>query len=173
MARIDDLNQLVAVLNAHVVTLFKQLETVDKAHLETARAMTDLRREHEKQLALLQREIDDLRRWKDDHKKERDEQNRRLWSFGPNIVGAVISGIVAFLVRISWRIGRFFSVRELLSQRGVVECLSTSFSANGSCDLCSALSHRSPSLARHLSARGYSIAPLKTIDGNNLKPKKR
>jgi hypothetical protein len=60
-----------------------------KASLETISAL-------ETALALLKKDVEGLFQWKDKLKKERDESARRLWSFGPNIVGAVISGLIGF-----------------------------------------------------------------------------
>jgi hypothetical protein len=92
------INEVVAALTERVNALAKELEAVVRAHSETSQAVTDLRREHEKEIALFKREIEDFKKWKDEQKKEGDERNRRLWAFGPSIVGAIVSGLVAFVV---------------------------------------------------------------------------
>ena len=92
--KIDELEKLGATLIARLDTAVKELEGVDNAHSETARALAALRLE----FVLQKREIDDLKMWKDDQKKERDERSRRMWSFGPNILAAVISGLIAAAV---------------------------------------------------------------------------
>ncbi len=45
----------------------------------------------------IKKDVDVLGKWKDELKKERDEAARRIWAFGPNIVGAIISGIISFV----------------------------------------------------------------------------
>jgi hypothetical protein len=49
----------------------------------------------EKDLALLQKDMENLSKWKDELKKEKDEASRRLAAFGPNVVAALISGIMS------------------------------------------------------------------------------
>ena len=49
----------------------------------------------EMELALLRKDVEGLKSWKEDVKKERDEASRRRWAFGPNVVAAIISGIIS------------------------------------------------------------------------------
>ena len=49
-------------------------------------------------LVALRKDVENLQKWKDELKKEKDESSRRRWAFGPNIVGALISGIISLLV---------------------------------------------------------------------------
>ena len=92
------INEVVAAHTERVNALAKELSAVDVAHSETSQAVTDIRREYEKEILLLQREIEDFKKWKDEQKKDADERNRRIWAFGPSIVGAVVSGSIAFVV---------------------------------------------------------------------------
>ncbi len=96
--KIDELEKLGATLIERLDTTIKELEVIKNAHSETARALHALRLEYEKEILLQKREIEDLKKWKDDQKKERDERSRKLWSFGPNILSAVISGLIAAAV---------------------------------------------------------------------------
>jgi hypothetical protein len=45
----------------------------------------------------LKRDVEELKKWKGDQKQEKDERTRRLWSFGPNIIAALISGFITLL----------------------------------------------------------------------------
>ena len=89
--KVDELQKTATLLVERVDNALKSLDALYEAHKETVRKVTDLRRDFEREIALLKREIDDFKKWKDDQKKERDEWSRKLWSFGPNAVGALIS----------------------------------------------------------------------------------
>jgi hypothetical protein len=91
MAKIDDLRDAVTSLVERVSALDRALNALAAAHAETARMLSDVRRDYEKEIALLKRDIEDLKKWKDDEKKAADERSRRLWAFGPNLVAAIIS----------------------------------------------------------------------------------
>jgi hypothetical protein len=49
-------------------------------------------------MALLQREVDDLRKWKDEVKKEREERGRKLWMLMPPLLAAALSSIATALI---------------------------------------------------------------------------
>ena len=89
--KIDQLMELTTNLKTQVSQLHKEVDKLYQAHQELAQTVSILQREHEKEIALLKRDVEDLKKW-------RDERNRRLWAFGPNILGAVISGIIAAIV---------------------------------------------------------------------------
>jgi hypothetical protein len=40
------------------------------------------------------RDIESLKRWREDLRKEREERAKRLWAFGPNITAALIAGFI-------------------------------------------------------------------------------
>ena len=96
--KITELEKFVAALIERSEATTSGVKTVDDAHAETARVLADLRREYEKEIALLKREVEDLKKWKEDQKRAGEERTRRAWSFGPNIVGAVISVLGAAAV---------------------------------------------------------------------------
>jgi chromosome segregation ATPase len=103
--KVEELQQTVSRLVSQVAVLQKAVDALEVAHggalrelAEARREHADVRREHEKVLVLLERDSADFKKWKDDHKKEREEQARKLWSFGPNVLGAVINGLIAAVV---------------------------------------------------------------------------
>ncbi len=49
-------------------------------------------------IILLKKEIEDLKKWKEEQKKQTEESSRRIWAFGPNVLAAVIGGLFALLV---------------------------------------------------------------------------
>jgi predicted nucleic acid-binding Zn-ribbon protein len=96
--KISDLEKAVATLQERIDTARREMATVKTIHAETARVLADLRREHEREMALLKREVEDLKKWKDEQKKMGEERSRRLWAFGPNIIAALIGGLIAAAV---------------------------------------------------------------------------
>lgn len=96
--KIDELKELSAGLKVSLETLAKELQAVYDAHSKTANGLADLRREFEKKIILLDKGMEDLTKWKDDQKKDQDEQSRRLWAFGPTLIGAPIGGLITATV---------------------------------------------------------------------------
>jgi chromosome segregation ATPase len=99
--KIDELEKGFATLTERLDHLRKDLNTAGIDLANAVKAFTDFKTD----LAVLKKDLEALRQWKDELKKEKDEHSRRLWSFGPNIVGAIVtvllsaivSGIVAYL----------------------------------------------------------------------------
>jgi uncharacterized coiled-coil DUF342 family protein len=53
-------------------------------------------------LQKIEQDMNQLKSWKDDSKKERDESARRFWAFGPNITAAIITIVLAPLTVLFW-----------------------------------------------------------------------
>jgi hypothetical protein len=49
----------------------------------------------EKDLVAFRKDLESLQKWKDELKKERDEAARRLWAFAPNLLAAIVSGVIS------------------------------------------------------------------------------
>jgi hypothetical protein len=96
--KVDELQRNMATMTERVDTVLKVVDALQDTATELLRDLANVRREHEKEIALLKRDVEELKKWKEDQKKERDEWNRRLWAFGPNVLGAFISGINAAIV---------------------------------------------------------------------------
>ena len=103
MAKIDDLKDAVTTLAERVNNLAKEMNALNGAHSETAKTVAEIRREYDKEIALLKKDIEGMTKWKDDLKREQDEHGRRLHAFGPSLLGALVGGIitaaVAYLTR--------------------------------------------------------------------------
>ncbi len=93
--KIDELEKLGVTLLTRLDNADKELSAVYAAHKEFVQQLADLRREYEREIALLKREVEELKKWKDDSKKQGEERTRRLWAFGPNLLAAVIGGLIA------------------------------------------------------------------------------
>ena len=80
--KVEELQKAVAALTERLDSTVKSLDHLSAAHNETVRELANLRREQEKETALLRREIEALHKWKDELKEESKERSRRAWSFG-------------------------------------------------------------------------------------------
>jgi hypothetical protein len=96
--KIDELQVITAALNQQMLTLSKKLDELSTVVANLAQTVSDLRREFEKEMALVKSDIAELKRWRDAQQKDRDEWHRRFWAFGPNVLGAIISGVIAAAV---------------------------------------------------------------------------
>ena len=89
------------LLEGRIKTLEKRADELDKKLDRLGEAHNDLRLALEVNQALLKREVEDLKKWKDEQKKDRDEKARRLWSFGPNIAGAIATALLSVFISIA------------------------------------------------------------------------
>jgi chromosome segregation ATPase len=88
--KIDEMEKVVAML-------IERIDNVREGGQTATRGLADVEKaigEPKTEIVHLRRDLEGLQKWKDDLKKEKDESSRRLWAFGPNIVGALISAIV-------------------------------------------------------------------------------
>ena len=110
--RIADLERTGAPFTERVDRMLRLAEAAMAAHAESAREIAALRQEvallklavekdlaagkaeRAAELALLRREVDELKSWKADEKKRGEEWGRRVWAFGPNLLAAVIGGLL-------------------------------------------------------------------------------
>jgi chromosome segregation ATPase len=98
--RIYELTKAVAALDEGLKNARTQLDAVYEAVTKHAESLSELRRDYEKEIALLKRDIDDHKKWKDDQKKQHDEVGRRLWAFGPNLLAAII-GLIGIVISLA------------------------------------------------------------------------
>ena len=122
--KIDELEKAVAALversentEAHIARLTEDVKHAQQNERAALQALNDLRREHEREIALLKRELGEQRKWAERNgtaelKAElallRDKFGKleaaherignRAWAVVPNVLGAVVSGTIAALV---------------------------------------------------------------------------
>jgi chromosome segregation ATPase len=92
--KIDELEKAFATLTERLDNVRKDLNTAGTNLTEAMKAFGSVQTE----LALLKKEIEALQKWKDELKKEKDEHSRRVWAFGPNIVGAIVTVLLSATV---------------------------------------------------------------------------
>lgn len=82
----------IAMLTERLDTALAEIETMYTTLRETERNLADVRREAERDGAVLKRDLADLIKW-------RDEWGRRLWAFGPSLLGAIVGGAIVLAVQ--------------------------------------------------------------------------
>jgi len=92
--KIDDLEKAFATLSERLDNVRKDLDLVGSRLNDVGAGFANLNKE----LALLRNDVENLQKWKDESKKDKDEQTRRLWAFGPNIAGAIVSVLLSAVV---------------------------------------------------------------------------
>jgi hypothetical protein len=100
--RLNDLDKEFAAISERLKNTIKELDTVYKAYSELDRAVADWRLAYERESTLSRRDIDDLKNWKDDQKKDKDERTRSWWALTPNLTAAVITIILAPIFVLLW-----------------------------------------------------------------------
>ncbi len=115
--RIEQLERTVATLTAHVAQLSADVDAARQNEREAFQSLNDLRRDHERETALLKHDVEELRRRveKNDvdelkaklalHRqqiaRQEEEQERRhefVWAVVINTLGVLASGGIAALV---------------------------------------------------------------------------
>lgn len=96
--RLLDLEKVVPRIGKQLQTSEKAADALNYAHQETIGKVGDLRLDFEKTIVLLKKEIEDLKKWKEEQKKDTEERARRIWAFGPSALAAVVGGLFALLV---------------------------------------------------------------------------
>ena len=124
---LDELEKLVAGILEQLTSVSKTLDTLQTGHHVTAQSLkeadqraNDAQREFEKQITALQKDIEEFRRWAEkngtaDLKTElgvwkektakveatQEKAAGRAWALLPNVVGAVVNGLIAAAVAYS------------------------------------------------------------------------
>ena len=78
-------------------TLVKEVETVRQTHAETVKVLAVLDRNCDRKFALLKREVEELKKWREDVKKGEEEWGRKLWMILPPVLAVLISNALTFL----------------------------------------------------------------------------
>ena len=81
----------------------KELDAAYHVHRELEKDHADLRRTTDREIALLQREIDELKKWKEDVKRGEEEWGRKLWMILPPVLAVLVSNAITYLIAVYGR----------------------------------------------------------------------
>ena len=101
--RITALERLVAAHAMRQDGLADRVNVVFNAHAETAKEFVVLKRDFDRELALLKREVEELKKWQEDVKKGKEEWGRRLWLIVPAVLAVLISNALTLLISLYFR----------------------------------------------------------------------
>jgi hypothetical protein len=93
--KVERLQESVTTLVERVSGISKTLDGLGSDLSTTKQAISDLRRELEKEVALLKREVEELKNWRADQKRQGEEWGRRVWAFGPSLLAVLVSGLIS------------------------------------------------------------------------------
>ena len=99
----DRITAIERIVATHAYRLDISMKQADAAFLtlrELQKDIADLKRITEREIALLQREIDELKKWKEDVKKGEEEWGRKLWMILPPVLAVLVSNAITYLLAI-------------------------------------------------------------------------
>jgi hypothetical protein len=99
----ERLTAIERVVDTHAYRLDASMQRFDafyEAHRELEKEHADLKRTTDREIALLQREIDELKKWKEDVKRSEEEWGRKLWMILPPVLAVLISNAITYLLTV-------------------------------------------------------------------------
>jgi chromosome segregation ATPase len=78
----------------------KEIDALRDAHRELEKDHADLKRTTDREIALLQREIDELKKWREDVRRGEEEWGRKLWMILPPVLAVLVSNAITYLIAI-------------------------------------------------------------------------
>jgi hypothetical protein len=77
-----------------------KLDGVYDAHHHLEKEHADLRRTTDREIALLQREIDELKKWREDVKRRDEEWGSKLWMILPPVLAVLVSNAIIYPIAV-------------------------------------------------------------------------
>jgi hypothetical protein len=96
--RLNELDKTFATVAERLDNTIKELAVVYNGHRDLAQLVSEWRLAYERESISLKRDLEELRKSKEDQKKGREEWVRRLWALTPNLTAAIIGALVAYFV---------------------------------------------------------------------------
>ena len=78
----------------------KELDAANNALREVEKEHADLKRTTDREMALLQREINELKKWREDVKRREEEWGSKLWMILPPVVAVLVSNAITYLLAV-------------------------------------------------------------------------
>ena len=100
--KVPELKGVVDVLTERVNALTVEVGKLTAIQAKTAEILNDHHLEQVGETVLIQRDIEDIKKWKSEFQKQKEERSRRAWAFGPNLTAAAIAVILAPISVYAW-----------------------------------------------------------------------
>lgn len=97
-ARITALERVVDTLIVQLETVAQDVKDLKTLCSEAAKSFADLKRDFDREMALVKREVEELKKWQEDIKKGKEEWGRKLWMILPPVLAVLISSALTFLI---------------------------------------------------------------------------
>jgi hypothetical protein len=78
--------------------LATQVKAVMDKSSAVEQELTALHRDFDREVALLKREIEELKKWQDDAKKGQEEWGRKLWMILPPVLAVLVSNALTLAI---------------------------------------------------------------------------
>ena len=99
--RVSALERLVEGLTARLASLVKEVDALDDRGSEAGKELVALKRDFDREVALFKREVEELKKWQDDAKKEKEEWGRKLWMILPPVLAVLISNALTLAITLA------------------------------------------------------------------------
>ena len=96
--RLTALERLVDAHTTRLDALVKEVDALHNALTEMAKEVAALRRDFDREAALLNREVEELRKRQDEEKKGKEEWGRKLWMIVPPVLAVLISTALTLVI---------------------------------------------------------------------------
>lgn len=97
----DRITAIERIVDTHTYRLdasTKEIDAIYDVHRELSKELADLKRICERDISLLQREIEELKKWKEDVKRREEEWGRKLWMILPPVLAVLVSNAITYLL---------------------------------------------------------------------------
>ena len=101
--RVTAVERIVDTHSTRLYLIEKEADALHDAHKELAKEFADLKRDFDRETALLKREIEELRKWKEEVRKAEEEWGRKLWMIVPPLLAVLVSTLLSVLIMLYFK----------------------------------------------------------------------
>jgi hypothetical protein len=99
--RLTALERIVDAQTTRLDLLFREADALDASLSEAAKDLVAWKRDSDREIALLKREVEELKKWQDEARKGREEWGRQLWMIVPPILAVLISAALTLVITLT------------------------------------------------------------------------
>ena len=96
--RVTALERIVDTHTFRLDALVKEVDALNYSQSEAAKEFAALKRDFDREIALLKRKMDGVMKWQDDEKKGKEEWGRKLWMIVPPVLAVLISTAITLVI---------------------------------------------------------------------------